>query len=49
VRDLDLDHLESDYGFGFRFGTNRGVFLRVDAAFGSRDGPRYFIKFNHVF
>lgn len=47
--DLDLRHLESDYGFGFRFGTNRGVFLRIDAAFGSPDGPHYFIKFNHVF
>jgi hypothetical protein len=47
--DLDLDHLERDYGFGFRFGTNEGVFLRIDAAFGSRDGMRYFIKFNHVF
>ena len=46
---LDLDDLQSDYGFGFRFGTNRGVFFRVDAAFGSRDGKRYFIKFGHVF
>lgn len=46
---LDIDDLQSDYGFGFRFGTNRGVFLRVDAAFGSRDGKRYFIKFGHVF
>jgi hypothetical protein len=49
ARDLNLDHLERDYGFGFRFGTNRGVFLRIDAAFGSPDGPRYFIKFDHVF
>ncbi|HSL22840.1 MAG TPA: BamA/TamA family outer membrane protein [Vicinamibacterales bacterium] len=49
VKDLDLDDLQSDYGFGFRFGTNRGVFLRVDAAFGSRDGKHYFIKFGHVF
>lgn len=49
ARDLDLDDLQSDYGFGFRFGTNRGVFLRVDAGFGSRDGKRLFIKFNHVF
>lgn len=47
--DLDFDDLQSDYGFGFRFGTNRGVFLRVDAGFGSRDGKRYFIKFGHVF
>jgi hypothetical protein len=43
------DHMESDYGFGFRFGTNRGVFLRIDASFGSRDGKRYFIKWNNIF
>lgn len=49
VSDLDLDDLQSDYGFGFRFGTNRGVFLRIDAGFGTRDGKRYFIKWGHVF
>lgn len=47
--DLDVDDFESDYGFGFRFGTNRGVFLRIDAAFGSRDGKRYFIKWSRAF
>lgn len=47
--DLRLKHLERDYGFGFRIGTNRGVFLRVDAAFGSSGGPHYFIKLSHVF
>jgi outer membrane protein assembly factor BamA len=47
--DLNFDNLESDYGFGFRFGTFRGIFLRVDAAFGSRDGKRYWLRFGHVF
>lgn len=48
-RGLTLENLKSDYGFGFRFGTNAGVFLRVDAAFGSAEGKRYFIKFGNVF
>jgi hypothetical protein len=47
--DLRFGDFESDYGFGFRFGTNRGVFLRIDAGFGSRDGKRYFIKWSNVF
>ena len=47
--DLDLNGLEKDYGFGFRFGTIQGVFLRVDVAFGSRDGKRYFVKMSHEF
>jgi len=46
---LGLRGLESDYGFGFRFGTIEGVFLRVDVAFGSRDGKRYFLKMSHEF
>lgn len=46
---LGLRGLESDYGFGFRFGTIEGVFLRVDAAFGSREGKRYFVKMGHEF
>ena len=48
-RDLSLNHLESDYGFGFRFGTAEGVMLRIDAAFGSQDGKHYFIRFSNVF
>jgi hypothetical protein len=47
--DLDLDDLEHDYGFGVRFNTNSGVVLRVDAAFGSRDGKHLFIVFGGVF
>lgn len=47
--DLDLRQLQDNYGFGFRFGTIQGVFLRLDAAFGSADGPHYYMKFGHVF
>lgn len=48
-RDLNLDDLEKDYGFGFRFNTAEGVILRVDAAFGSRDGKHLHIVFGGVF
>ena len=47
--DLDFEDLESDYGIGFRFNTNNGVILRVDAAFGSRDGKHLYIVFGGVF
>jgi outer membrane protein assembly factor BamA len=47
--DLDFENLESDYGIGFRFNTNNGVILRVDAAFGSRDGKHLWIVFGGVF
>ncbi len=47
--DLDFTDLESNYGLGFRFNTNQGIVLRVDAAFGSRDGPHLFIVFGGRF
>ncbi len=47
--DLNLSDLESDYGIGFRFNTNSGVILRVDAAFGSRDGRHLHIVFGGIF
>lgn len=47
--DLDFENLESDYGIGFRFNTNSGVILRVDAAFGSKDGKHLYIVFGGVF
>ena len=47
--DLDFTNLEKDYGFGFRFNTAEGVILRVDAAFGSRDGKHLHIVFGGVF
>jgi outer membrane protein assembly factor BamA len=47
--DLDFENLQSDYGFGFRFNTNAGTVLRVDAAFGSRDGKHLYIVWGGVF
>jgi hypothetical protein len=46
---LDLKDLESDYGFGFRFNTDNGIVVRVDAAFGSRDGKHLWIVFGGTF
>jgi hypothetical protein len=46
---LNLKDLEDDYGFGFRFNTANGVILRVDAAFGSREGKHLHIVFGGVF
>ncbi|MGE5814236.1 MAG: BamA/TamA family outer membrane protein [Acidobacteriota bacterium] len=48
-QELDLDDLEHDYGVGVRFGTNNGVFLRIEGAFGSRDGGRMVFSFGNVF
>jgi surface antigen Omp85-like protein len=47
--DLNLEDLESNYGFGFRFNTDNGVILRVDSAFGSRDGKHLWIVFGGTF
>ncbi len=47
--DLDFENLESDYGFGFRFNTSASIILRVDAAFGSRDGKHLHIVFGGIF
>jgi hypothetical protein len=49
IEDLTLRDLETDYGIGFRFGTRNGVFLRVEGAFGSRDGRHFVFRFGHVF
>jgi hypothetical protein len=49
ARDLDLGSLDSDYGIGFRFGTANGVFLRIEAAFGSREGKHFIMRYGHVF
>jgi hypothetical protein len=43
--DLDFKDLETDYGIGFRFNTDNGIVVRVDAAFGSRDGKHLWIVF----
>jgi hypothetical protein len=47
--ELKLSRFEKDYGFGFRFNTENGVVMRVDAAFGSRDGKHLHIVFGGVF
>jgi hypothetical protein len=47
--DLDFDGLERDYGIGVRFGADNGVFLRVEGAFGSRDGKHLVLRFGNVF
>jgi outer membrane protein assembly factor BamA len=46
--DIRLDELETAYGVGFRFNASKSVFLRMDIGF-SHEGPRTFVKFNHVF
>ena len=33
--DFKMKNIERDYGIGFRFNTDNGIILRVDAAFGS--------------
>jgi outer membrane protein assembly factor BamA len=47
--DLNLRDLERDFGFGFRFNTDNGVIVRVDAAFGSRDGKHLHVVFGGLF
>jgi outer membrane protein assembly factor BamA len=49
AEDLSLRDLETDYGIGFRFGTINGIFLRIEGAFGSRDGKHFVLRFGHVF
>jgi hypothetical protein len=48
-RDLNFSRLEDAYGFGFRFNTDNGTILRIDAGFGSRDGKHLYIVFGDVF
>jgi outer membrane protein assembly factor BamA len=48
VSDFHLGNFEKSYGVGFRFNTEKSVFLRVDLGF-SREGQRLLIKFGHVF
>jgi outer membrane protein assembly factor BamA len=48
-RELDRRSLHTDYGLGFRFGSARTVALRTDVAFGSGEGTRLNVRFNHAF
>ena len=47
--DLTVNNLRTDYGLGFRFGSARHVALRTDLAFGSGEGTRLTMRFNHAF
>ena len=48
-RDLNLRALQSDYGVGLRVNTDNGLILRVDSAFGSRDGAHLWVVLGGVF
>jgi outer membrane protein assembly factor BamA len=48
-REISMAHLQTNYGFGVRFGSVSGVFLRIEGAFGSRDGEHFVFRFGHVF
>ncbi len=47
--DLNFKSLERDYGVGFRFNTDNGIVMRVDAAFGSKDGKHLHVVFGGIF
>jgi len=40
---------ERDWGLGVRFGSNGGVFMRIDVAFGGPAGVRTWLRWGHVF
>jgi outer membrane protein assembly factor BamA len=46
--DLSFSGMKTAAGIGFRFNTEKSVFLRVDVG-ASQEGPRVFVKFGHVF
>lgn len=46
---LRLAALEHDYGLGLRFGSDRAMFLSTDVAFGSGEGTRILVRFDHAF
>lgn len=46
--DFNLQHLESDLGFGLRFKSRRAVVFRIDTAF-SHEGFALWLTFDHVF
>ena len=45
----DIGRLERDYGFGLRAGSRSSVAVRVDVAFGGREGTRFLVRFDDVF
>ncbi len=46
--DFNLNNLESDAGFGFRFKARQAVVMRIDTAF-SHEGYGLWFNFDHVF
>jgi outer membrane protein assembly factor BamA len=46
--ELRFSDFQTAYGVGFRFNSEKSVFLRVDLGF-SREGQHVFVKFGHVF
>jgi outer membrane protein assembly factor BamA len=48
-RQLTLKSLRQDYGLGLRLGSARTVAVRTDVAFGSGEGTRLTMRFNHAF
>jgi outer membrane protein assembly factor BamA len=46
--DLHFSDFKKSYGVGFRFNTEKSVFLRMDVGF-SKEGHHLFVKFGHVF
>jgi outer membrane protein assembly factor BamA len=48
-QEIDGRQLRKDYGIGFRFGSARTVAFRTDVAFGSGEGTRLTMRFNHAF
>ena len=49
LRDITVNGFRRDYGIGFRFGSARTVAFRTDVAFGSGEGTRLTMRFNHAF
>jgi outer membrane protein assembly factor BamA len=47
--DIALNGFRRDYGLGFRLGSARTVALRTDVAFGSGEGTRISMRWNHAF
>ena len=49
LRNITSRDFRRDYGIGFRFGSARTVAFRTDVAFGSGEGTRLTMRFNHAF
>jgi outer membrane protein assembly factor BamA len=49
LRTITARDFRRDYGIGFRFGSARTVAFRTDVAFGSGEGTRVTMRFNHAF